>query len=393
MAIVSRWLTKERPGDDTPVSMDYAAKCGRRMRARTREIIHALGALRYMDTHQIRRIFFGGADTDNTCWTVLKTLRDKRMIYYRKQGFDVAFAGDTRLPNIWYLDWNGAYLYRQLWPTEPLWWDEHHIGQDRTMKHTVLGSEIWSWACAAAADARTSLARVAWLGERPLAFPAGAADQKAEWFKPDALLALRFASGPSKVAQPYDVIERFAEVYDCPLCRAAEAVGVTEQGWGCRACGQAMPEEWDRRRPQYRLAPSDEWHTRYMWIEVDTGQQRPRVHERKARIYKRALVESPGTWQRLVGKSGFGPVLIVTKGTAILRGPGERLSRVQSLLKGWSSFALQPDEYQDYEKLALKRPVAIATWNDLATHGLLGPIWWLPKRSAPVELLELFNVG
>ncbi len=359
-------LLKDRPGDDTPVNMEYAMQCLRRCRARTRELVHLLGQRQYLDSQQLVRLFFGQDDQGQERWSslheVMQGLAKKRIVYARRQIWTPGL-GEKRPPNVWFLDWNGMYGFKGLWPQESLSWDERIMGQEARMKHILASSEAFVLACETAANPKNNLARVAWLNEWNLAFRTNQDEldqderaRRGELFRPDGLLALRFAPEPVGYALPYLAVEQFV----------GERYGEKDY------------------EVAYRLPAAPEtWKTMFAWIEADRGTESPLVHTDKAKKYREALLNAPGTWQKRFER--FGIVLVITDSS-----PGDR--RAKKLVEAWKPFALAPEDRTNRDKANTRRPVAVTTWEAAAEAGLLGPIWWSTNRPEPTTLQALIEV-
>lgn len=347
-------LRQDRPGIDREKAVELA----KRLQDKALALVRFLGARKYLSTPQTGRLF---ADKDRyTTNQRLGRLRKKMMVYGQRQTFMRGI--EPRPPNVWFLDWNGYYAYRERWPNESLSWDPRYMSTKSTMRHSILVSEVWVRACEAAADEETNVAAVAWLDEWDLAYTLGGE----EWFRPDALLVLRVADHPVGYAAPYQAVRYFS--------RETDAAG---------------------RNVRFHLdTPAEEtaWKSWPCWIEVDRGTESPVRHKEKAQLYRRAIVQQ-ASWNRRFGM--FGLVLVLTTEG----GRDDPASRAQTLARAWAPFALTEAEHKSPRAVAGKRPVGVATWESLEQHGLLGPIWWAIQStdkdgkpllySEPIDLLTL----
>lgn len=273
----------------------------------SREILRFLGLRGYLTTWQLCRLF---ADVGEG------GIR-KRLYRLRTAGM---VSSERQMPGVWHLDRNGAHAFRRLWPEEKVGWRPRYTGHGQ-VRHVLHVNEIWLRALEAAAAPWTTLARVAWLDERDVAIRI-----KDGWFRPDALLALRFASEPTGYSAPYLAVEPFVR---------------EGQGDGVRFC----------------LPAAQGYRTLFCWVEADTGTQDPCYVAAKAERYRLAFQE--GAWRNRFG--GFGAILLVA-------GSEKRALRIA---RGWEG--------------VLPTPFAVSTWENLGREGLLGQIWWQPNRSVLSE--------
>lgn len=339
-----------RPGSTAPVDEAFALEWWERNRKpRYRELLHLLGQRQYLETGQLARLFYSG--TGSGVFRILSKLNKARMIWYCVGEANVRDRLGSR-QYTWFLDWNGMYAFKRLWPDEPLRWDPRYMGAaPRSWAHTVQAAEVWLRALETACDPRNRLGGVGWLDEWSMAYKLGKAEDGNErWFRPDGMLSLCFAPEPIGYKYAFEAVRHFTRRV------VTGADGVTA--------------------PEFRLELPDGWVKRSCWIEVDMGTQSLAAHFKKAEVYTRALINAT-MWQRRFG--GFGLVLIITTTP----------ERAKGIIEAWKQFELKPEDRSMRGMVERKRPVGVATWSDYAVYGILGPIWRASYCSEPVDLFDL----
>lgn len=344
-------LPKERPGSMVPVEETFALETARHLKPHYQEMLHLLGQRQYLDTGQLARLFFRGMG--NGIYRVLRVLKEARMVWCWRRPKSVDGLGSS--PFTWFLDWNGMYAFKELWPDEPLRWDSRYMGATpRIISHTVQTAEVWVRALEVACDPGNRLGAVGWLDEWNVAYRLGMREEReAKWFRPDGMLTLCLAPDDTGHKRAYQAVRHFSR----EMTRGADGVSA----------------------PCYSLDVPEGWLRRSCWIEVDMGTQSMVAHKEKMQVYTTALINAP-MWNRRYGS--FGPVLIITT----------TVERAKAIAGAWKPFDLRPEDRSDLRMIERKRPVGVATWHDYATQGILGQIWWTSYRSDPLDLFALVGV-